>query len=66
MNIIQDIFKEFDNRREELEISLEEMRQEIAVYKDKLLLYGAGSAGIAFLYFLRRIGLEPRFFLDEE
>lgn len=66
MNIIQDIFAEFDTRKEELEVPIEEMQREIANYKDKLLLYGAGSAGIAFLYFLRRIGLEPRYFLDAD
>lgn len=66
MNIIQNIFTEFDNRREELEISVEKMQQEIAIYKDKILLYGAGSAGIAFLYFLRRIGMEPKLFLDAD
>lgn len=66
MNIIQDIFADFENRRGELEVPLDQMLREIAAYKDKLLLYGAGSAGIAFLYFLRRIGLEPKYFLDAD
>lgn len=66
MNLIWDIFTEFKNKKGELEVPIEVMRKEVEEYKDKLLLYGAGSAGIAFLYFLRRIDLEPKFFLDAD
>lgn len=46
------------------EISLDEMRKNLSGYGDKIVLYGAGSAGIAFLHYLRDAGVEPRFFAD--
>jgi len=36
----------------------------LAPFQGRIALYGAGSSGIAFLYFLRRIGVEPTCFLD--
>lgn len=63
-NVINEIFKEFRNKKNELEMSVSMMKNEMAAYIHQIVLYGAGSAGIAFLYDLRKIGMEPLFFVD--
>ncbi len=59
---IEDIFLEFNKNNHEITIA--EMKRDINPYLDKILLYGAGSAGIAFLYYLREVGIEPVYFVD--
>lgn len=64
INPIENIFDEFDKKRSELEQPIEIVKTDIERFTDGVVLYGAGSAGIAFLYFLRRQGIEPRYFAD--
>jgi len=64
MNCIDNIFEEFAKKRSETEISIEQMKSDIGDMKDKIVLYGAGSAGIAFFKYIEAIGLRPRFFSD--
>lgn len=66
MNVINEIFAEYHKKRKKLEISVEEMKRELAPYINKILIYGAGSSGIAFLYDLRKIGIEPLYFVDSD
>lgn len=65
MSEVLKIFEEFHKVRDRIEISIEEMKADIGHRMDKICLYGAGSAGIAFLYYLRDIGIEPRYFVDK-
>lgn len=66
VNIINDIFAEFKKNKEQIEITVEAMKEEISSFIDKILIYGAGSSGIAFLYDLRKIGIEPLYFVDAD
>lgn len=63
MNKVRNLFAEFRERRQEIEMSIGQVKQELSKF-DAVLLYGAGSSGIAFLDFLRRQGIEPAFFID--
>ena len=65
MNVVNEIFDEFHSVCNEIEMSLDDMKRELEKYHGKVCLYGAGSAGIAFLYYLRRIAVEPAFFVDK-
>lgn len=65
MNVVNEIFDEFHSVCNEIEMSLDDMKRELEKYHGKVCLYGAGSAGIAFLYYLRRIEVEPAFFVDK-
>lgn len=64
-HIIQDILSNFRRQRPSMEMSTEEAQGNLRRFRE-ICLYGAGSSGIAVLYFLRRIGIEPRFFLDAD
>jgi FkbM family methyltransferase len=64
VNVVRDIFEEYENHKDVLETSIEEVKRELGEFVHHILLYGAGSAGIAFLYFLRRFQIEPLFFVD--
>ena len=61
MNIIHSIYDEFRERRAELEVPVADVKKCLSAF-DTILLYGAGSSGIAFLDFLRRQGVEPDLF----
>lgn len=65
INPIKEIFQEYETIREQIEMSVEDMKKELEKYHGKVCLYGAGSAGIAFLYYLRRIEIEPACFIDK-
>ncbi|WP_338623946.1 FkbM family methyltransferase [Selenomonas sp. TAMA-11512] len=65
MNKIQEIFRTFRENRPNIEMPLAEAQANLGRFNN-IVLYGAGSSGIAVLYFLRRIGIEPRFFLDSD
>ena len=45
---IQSIFEEFYQKKNQIEISIEKMKNDLGNMIDKIVLYGAGSAGIAF------------------
>lgn len=64
MDDIHGLFTEFRNKREEIEISIAKMKEDIAQYLDSIVLYGAGSAGIAFLKYLQDAGISPCLFSD--
>lgn len=64
MNKIESIFSEYVKEKPKIEVSVEQTKQELSSYESKIVLYGAGSAGIAFLYQLREIGINPIFFAD--
>lgn len=66
MNTIQDIFGEYWKKKEDIELSVDVVRAKLTPFADKILLYGAGSSGIAFLYNLRKIGITPLFFVDSD
>lgn len=63
MNCIDRIFDEFIKVRSETEISIEQMKDDILKF-DAIVLYGAGSAGIAFLKYLNDINVQPKYFAD--
>ena len=61
---IDEIFDDFRNNKCTLDWTLESMKKEISQYIDKIVLYGAGSAGIAFLHYLNDAGIFPVYFSD--
>lgn len=65
MSRIREIFDEFHCVCNDIEMSIDDMKKELDKYHAKVCLYGAGSAGIAFLYYLRRIQIEPVYFIDK-
>lgn len=64
MNKINQIYDEFNDIRSDTEISIEQMKADLGGRFDKIVLYGAGSAGIAFLKYLNDIDIYPSFFAD--
>ncbi|MGN1481231.1 FkbM family methyltransferase [Porcipelethomonas sp.] len=64
MNNIDKIYDEFNKIRPDIEISIEQMKSDLNDRFDKIVLYGAGSAGIAFLKYLNCIDIYPAFFAD--
>ncbi len=66
MNVINEIFAQYRQEKDKLEVSVEDMKAEIQEFLERILLYGAGSAGIAFLYDLRKQGIEPLYFVDAD
>lgn len=66
MNIIDCHFSEFIEKRNEIEMSIDQMKYELSKFGQNILLYGAGSSGIAFLYDLKKIGVNPLFFVDSD
>lgn len=66
MCIVQEIFAEFKRRRPEIEVPLAEVKKDLARFAGRIFIYGAGSSGVAFLYLLRRGGIEPLGFIDAD
>lgn len=64
MKNIKEIFKEYEFHQKEIEIPLGHIKKELEPYKNKIILYGAGSAGIAFLHYLRDAEIFPSYFAD--
>ncbi|MDD7049836.1 MAG: FkbM family methyltransferase [Lachnospiraceae bacterium] len=63
-NCVKDIVEEYELNKKHIEIPLATVKKEIEQYKNKIVLYGAGSAGIAFLHYLRDAEIFPQFFSD--
>lgn len=61
---IKDIFEEYKEKKALIEMDIASMKEILAPYKDSIVLYGAGSSGIAFLYYLKSIGITPVLFAD--
>jgi len=66
MNVINEIFAEYRKKKEEIEVTVADMKDEIQEFLGRILIYGAGSSGIAFLYDLRKVGIEPLYFVDSD
>ena len=66
MNVINQIFADYRKNKAQIEVSIEDMKTEIREFLGQILIYGAGSSGIAFLYDLRRVGIEPLYFVDSD
>lgn len=64
MHIIDEIFNEFELNRTKIEWELTQMKESIAPYKNKIVLYGAGSAGIAFYEYLKEKDIKVTYFAD--
>ncbi len=61
--IIDEIFARFEGKRPRLEQAVDELKLTLDRY-DGIVLYGAGSSGIALLLALRRVGIHPLCFAD--
>lgn len=64
MEEVISIFGDFEKHKNNIEISIEQILCDLEAYLNKICLYGAGSAGIAFLKYLQDIGVEPVYFVD--
>lgn len=62
--VIRNIFKEYWAQKSQTEISIRQMKDDLGDMAERIVLYGAGSAGIAFLYYLRDVGINPVCFAD--
>ncbi len=62
--ILEDIFEEYREKKELININIADMKDNLGDFAENIVLYGAGSAGIAFLHYLRDIGVFPKFFSD--
>ena len=61
--VIGEIFARFERECPRLEQTVDELKLALGRY-DGIVLYGAGSSGIALLLALRRAGVEPLCFAD--
>lgn len=64
MNSVKEIFDEYKLHRKKIEIPLGQIKKELEPYENKIVLYGAGSAGIAFLHYLIDAEIYPVYFAD--
>lgn len=64
MNCIDTIFDEFKEIKSDIEISISQMKADLGDMINHIVLYGAGSAGIAFLKYLNDVGIHPLYFAD--
>lgn len=64
MNSVKDIFDTYKLHTKDIEIPLEQVKLELQPYENKIVLYGAGSAGIAFLHYLIDAEIFPCYFAD--
>ncbi len=62
--VIQEILKKYRDEKNRIEINIDKVKNDLGSMIDKIVLYGAGSAGIAFLYYLRDAGIYPQYFAD--
>ena len=63
-NRLDDIFNKYKSLKRDLEISISDIKNELHAYEKKIVLYGAGSAGIAFFHYLKDVGIEVACFSD--
>lgn len=62
--IIEDIYREYRDSKDAMNVSISKVKEELGDFAENIVLYGAGSAGIAFLYYLRDAGIYPKYFAD--
>ena len=58
------IFIEYEQKKDQIEVTIEQFREDLSAYEGRIILYGAGSAGIAFLHYLRDAQILPTCFSD--
>lgn len=61
---LEKVFEQFNQIKSDIEISIEQLKQDMGEMIHHIVLYGAGSAGIAFLYYLKKAGIHPVCFSD--
>ena len=64
MENLSQIYEEYIASGRAREISIDTVKEELNTYKEKIVLYGAGSAGIAFYSYLKDVGIEIAYFSD--
>lgn len=64
MDKLRKIYDMYIAKRKDMEISVDTIKKELGRYKDKIVLYGAGSAGIAFCNYLKDVGITVNYFSD--
>ena len=64
MRDVISLFEEYYEKKDLIEISIDKMKEELEPYINKIVLYGAGSAGIAFYNYLKDAGIEVKCFAD--
>ncbi len=64
MNAVQNVFREYYSCKDNVSKSIDSLKCELGDMIDSIVLYGAGSAGIAFIHYLRDCGIYPRYFAD--
>lgn len=62
-SVIGQVFSRFERERPQLEQTVDELKQALGRY-DGIVLYGAGSSGLALLLALQRAGIRPLCFAD--
>jgi len=61
--LLEALFEEFNTAFDKSKVSIESLRKNLSVFSN-IFLYGAGSAGIAFLHYLRKYDITPSAFID--
>lgn len=61
---VHEIFQIFHTDRPKLERSISQLKEELSRFRDGVVLYGAGSSGMALLNALRKVDIEPICFCD--
>ncbi|OPX45654.1 hypothetical protein CLHUN_05910 [Ruminiclostridium hungatei] len=61
--MLEALFEEFNTAFDKSKVSIESLKKNLSVFSN-ILLYGAGSAGIAFLHYLRKYDITPSAFID--
>lgn len=62
--IIESIFEDFRNSKEDMELQVDHIKDKLGNLSKRIILYGAGSAGIAFYRYLVDAGFEILAFAD--
>lgn len=64
MDNIEHIFEKYQNTKDEIEMTIGQLKKLLSPYNHKIVLYGAGSAGIAFYHYLKDAGINVLCFAD--
>lgn len=61
--MLEVLFQEVNTAFDKSKVSIESLKRNLSVFSN-IFLYGAGSAGIAFLHYLRKYDITPSAFID--
>lgn len=64
MERLEKIYSEYKEHGKDMELSISYVQSELSAYEGKIILYGAGSAGIAFYHYLKDAGIKIECFSD--